>query len=90
MEIVRVQRWVASALTLTIAFVWAGGMVLGALITIDQDRKGAQIAILVMAAIISVLAIVGVRLINELSWLTPWLLAGLIPSLAGVIALMSR
>ena len=90
MEIVRVQRWVASALTLTVAFVWAGGMVLGALITIDQDRKGAQIGILVMAAIIGVLAIVGVRLINQLSWLTPWLLAGLIPSLAGVIALMSR
>jgi hypothetical protein len=90
MEIVRVQRWVASALILTVAFVWAGGMVLGALITIDQDRKGAQIGILIMAAIIGVLAIVGVRLINQLNWLTPWLLAGLIPSVAGTIALVSR
>ena len=90
MEIVRVQRWVASSLTLTTAFVWAGGMVLGALLTIDQDRKGAQIGILVMAAIVGVAAIIGVRIINQLSWLTPWLLAGLIPSAAGMIVLIRR
>ncbi len=90
MEIVRVQRWVASALTLTTAFVWAGGMVLGALVTIDQDRSGAQIGILVMAAIVGVVAIVGVRIINQLSWLTPWLLAGLVPAAAGTFVLLQR
>lgn len=90
MEIVRVQRWVASALTLTTAFVWAGGMVLGALVTIDQDRRGAQIGILVMAAIVGVVAIVGVRIINQLSWLTPWLLAGLVPAAAGTFVLLQR
>ena len=90
MEILRVQRWVASALTLTTAFVWASGMVLGALLTIDQSRKGAQIGILVMAAIVGVAAIIGVRVINQLSWRTPWLLAGLVPAAAGTIALMQR
>ncbi len=49
MELVRVQRWVASTLTLTVAFVWSIGMVLGALYTVDQTRSGAQIGILVMA-----------------------------------------
>lgn len=90
MEIIRVQRWVASALTLTVAFVWAGGMVLGALITVDQSRKGAQIGILVMAGLIGVLAIVGVRLINELRWLTPWLIVGVLPAAIGAAVLASR
>jgi purine-cytosine permease-like protein len=89
-EIVRVQRWVASALTLTTAFVWAGGMVLGALYTIDQDRHGARIGILVMAAIVGTAAIVGVRVINQLSLLTPWLILGPLPSAVGAIAVLQR
>lgn len=89
-EILRVQRWVASTLTLTTAFVWASGMVLGALLTIDQNRKGAQTGILVMSAIVGVTAIVGVRIINQLPWLTPWLLAGLLPSAAGTFVLLQR
>lgn len=83
MDVTRVQRWVISALTLTIAFVWAGGMVLGALFTVDQSRDGAQIGILVICSVIGVAAIIGVRTINELPWLTPWLLAGLVPAALG-------
>lgn len=90
MEIVRVQRWVASALALTTAFVWAGGMVLGALLTIDQNRHGARIAILVLAAIVGVVAIVGVRIINQLSWKTPWMVAGLVPAAVGTFFLLGR
>lgn len=90
MNITRVQRWVASTLTLTVAFVWSGGMVLGALFTLDQSRTGAQRGILVMCAIIAVAAIVGVRMINELSWLTPWLLVGLLPSALGFWVLAAR
>ncbi len=84
------QRWVASTLALTVAYVWSSGMVLGALYTIDQGRTDAQIGILVMAAIIGVAAIVGVRVINELSFLTPWVLAGLIPAAVGVWVLSGR
>lgn len=84
------QRWVASALTLTTAFVWSVGMVLGALFTIDQNRRGAQIGILVMAAIVGTAAIVGVRIINQLTWRTPWLLAGLVPSAVGTLVLTRR
>jgi len=89
-ELIRVQRWVASALTLTTAFVWATGMVAGALLTIDQSRKGAQIGILVMAAIVGTAAIVGVRFINQLSWLTPWLVCGLLPTAVGTFVLVRR
>lgn len=89
MEIIRVQRWVASALTLTVAFVWAGGMVALALVTFDE-RTGAKIGVLVMAGVIGVAAMVGVRLINQLSWLSPWLLAGLLPTIGGIIAMKSQ
>ncbi len=84
------QRWVASALTLTTAFVWASGMVAGALLTIDQSRTGAQIGILVMAAIVGTAAIVGVRFINQLFWLTPWLLCGVLPTAIGTFVLVRR
>jgi hypothetical protein len=89
-DITRVQRWVASALTLTVAYVWIAGMVLGALYTVDQSRDGAQVMIMVMAGIIGVAAIVGVRIINQLSWLTPWLLVGPLPGAVGLWALWVR
>lgn len=79
-----------SALTLTVAYVWSSGMILGALYTLDQARSGAQVAIFVLAAVVSVAAILGVRFINELNWLTPWLLVGLLPSAGGALALASR
>jgi FtsH-binding integral membrane protein len=89
-NITRVQRWVASALTLTVAYVWIAGMVLGALYTVDQSRHGAQVMIMVLAAAVGVAAIVGVRLINRLSWVTPWLVVGLLPGAAGLWALWVR
>lgn len=84
------QRWVASALTLTVAYVWTIGMTLGALYTIDQQREGAQIAILAMTVVVNLAAIVGVRLINDLRWLTPWLLVAVVPALGGALTLSSR
>jgi hypothetical protein len=89
-DITRVQRWVASALTLTVAYVWIAGMVLGALYTVDQSRDGAQVMIMVLAGIIGVAAIVGVRIINQLSWLTPRLLVGPLPGAVGLCALWVR
>ena len=59
-------------------------------VTVDQDRKGAQIGILVMAAIIGVLAIVGVRLINQLALADAVAAGWPDPAAAGAIALMSR
>lgn len=86
MDIIRVQRWVASSLTLTVAFVWAGGMVALALVTFD-DRDGAKVGVIVMSAVIGVVAMVGVRLINQRPWLSPWLAIGLLPAVAGAVAL---
>lgn len=78
MEIVRVQRWVMSALLLTTAMLFASGLAL--LSVVVEDRGGARIGLMVIAGIVGVIAMVGVRLINEKAWLTPWLLFGLIPA----------
>ncbi|MEJ7706949.1 MAG: hypothetical protein WKF82_06460 [Nocardioidaceae bacterium] len=90
MEIIRVQRWVASALALTVAYVWSSGMVLGALYTVDQTRSGAQIGILVVATVVNLAAIVGVRVINGLPLVTWWLIAGFVPTAVGMWALSRR
>jgi len=77
-EIVRVQRWVMSALLLTTATLFASGLAL--LSVVVEDRGGARIGLMVIAGVVGVIAMVGVRLINEKTWLTPWLLLGLIPA----------
>lgn len=78
MDIVRVQRWVMSALLLTTAALFAGGLAL--LSVTVEDRGGSRIGLNVIAAFVGISAMVGVRLINEKSWKTLWLLLGLLPS----------
>ncbi len=82
MDIVRVQRWVMSSLLLATAFLFAAGLALISLF-LREDRDGGQIGLLVIAGIIGIAAVVGVRFINEKSWLTPWLVVGLLPAAIG-------
>ncbi|MGH3507968.1 MAG: hypothetical protein ACRDO2_12275 [Nocardioidaceae bacterium] len=90
MHIERVQRWVVSAVVLTVAYVWATGLVLGALYTIDEERDDAQAGLFVMAAIICAVGVTGVRLINRASLMTPWMLTALLPTALGVVVLTQR
>jgi hypothetical protein len=78
-EVVRVQRWIASALVLTVATLFATGM---AVLSGTVDRAGAQPGLLVISCVVGLMAMAGVRLINAKSVLTPWLLLGLLPATA--------
>jgi len=78
MDVVRVQRWVMSALLMTTAMVFAGGLAVLSLYV--EDRGGARIGLMTIAGIVGLVAMVGVRFINEKPWLTPWLMLGLIPA----------
>jgi hypothetical protein len=78
-EVVRVQRWVASALVLTVCTLFATGM---AVLSGTVDRAGARPGLLVISCVVGLLAMAGVRLINEKSVLTPWLLLGFLPAAA--------
>jgi hypothetical protein len=78
-EVERVQRWVASALVLTVATLFATGM---AILSGTVQRAGAKPGLLIISGVVGVLAMAGVRAINVKRILTPWLLLGLLPAVA--------
>jgi hypothetical protein len=75
-EVERVQRWVASALVLTVATLFATGM---AILSGTVDRAGARPGLLIISGVVGLMAMAGVRAINVKSIVTPWLLLGLLP-----------
>jgi len=77
MDVERVQKWVMSAVVLTTATIFASGL---SLLAGQSQQAGAEPGLLGIAAVVGVVAIAAVRLINEKSVLTPWLLLGLIPA----------
>ncbi len=79
MEVERVQRWVASALVLTVATLFATGM---AILSGTVDRPGAHSGLLIISGVVGLMAMAGMRAINLKRILTPWLLLGLLPAVA--------
>jgi ABC-type Fe3+-siderophore transport system permease subunit len=76
-EIERVQHWVASALVLTVATLLATGM---AILSGVSDRPGARPGLLVVSCAVGLVAMTGVRVINQKPLVTTWLLLGLLPA----------
>lgn len=79
MQVERVQRWVASALVLTVCTLFATGM---AILSGTVDRPGARPGLLGISCVVGLMAMAGVRVINGRSVLTPWLVLGLLPAAA--------
>ena len=77
MKVERVQRWVASALVLTVATLFATGM---AILSGTVDRAGARPGLLTISSVVGLMAMSGVRVINSRRVLSPWLLLGLLPA----------
>ncbi len=80
MEVERVQRWVMSALLVTVSFIFAGGI---ALLSVASVQAGARPILLGLAGIVGVLGLAGMRVIHHKSLVTPWLLLGLSPAVIG-------
>lgn len=76
MHVVRVQRWVISALVLTTALHFVGGLLI---LAVTLDRPDAFWVLTIISTIVSALSIAGVRVLNELRVLTPWLLVAAVP-----------
>lgn len=87
MQVERVQRWVMSALLLTVATIFAGGM---CVLAGTVDRAGAKPGLLVIAGVVGLMAMAGVRVINQKSVASPWLLLGLLPAAVGSYFLFLR
>lgn len=80
MKVERVQRIVGSSLAMTIAAILAGGLCFLAAVA---EGGGAKPGLLIIAGAIGVITMVGVRVLNQLSVLSPWLLLGLLPATIG-------
>lgn len=81
MQVERVQKWVMSTLLTTVLFIFAGGLAL-----LGQhlpERNGADVGLVVLAGFIGVTAILGIRAINALPLVTPWLVLGITPAILG-------
>jgi hypothetical protein len=76
-QVERVQRWVASALVLTVCTLFATGM---AILSGTVDRSGARPGLLGISCVVGLMAMAGVRVINQKSVLTPWLLLAFLPA----------
>ncbi|GAA2152078.1 hypothetical protein GCM10009844_35010 [Nocardioides koreensis] len=87
MQVERVQRWVMSALLLTVATIFAGGL---SVLAGSVDRAGAEPGLLGIAGVVGLMAMAGVRIINEKPVLSPWLLLGLLPAAVGSYFLLVR
>ncbi len=87
MQVERVQKWVMSALLLTTATIFAGGL---SVLAGSADRAGAKPGLLVIAGVVGLMAMAGVRIINQKRIASPWLLLGLLPSLVGWYFLFVR
>ena len=79
MEVERVQRWVASALVLTVSTLFATGM---AILSGTVDRAGARPGLLAISCVVGLMAMSGVRVINRKPVLTVWLLVAFVPAAA--------
>lgn len=77
MEVERVQRWVASALVLTVATLFATGL---AILSGTVDRAGARPGLLAISCVVGLMAMAGVRVINGRPVLTPWLVLAFLPA----------
>lgn len=72
MHIEQVQKYILSSLLCSIVLLHSAAMAL--LGATSADVGGARQGLFAISVVVAVLAIAGVRLINKLSVITPWLL----------------
>jgi 4-hydroxybenzoate polyprenyltransferase len=80
MSLTSVQRWVMSTLVAITILHLSAGVVVAAYFSTKQSS---QIGLLVISAAFGVIAIVAALLIHKRRPISPWLLLGLLPALAG-------
>lgn len=76
----QVQRWVMSLLVFAITAFPIGGLIGVSHVILGQHRRGAAIALMVMAGVIGMIAVGVMRVIHQRPLATPLILLGLIPA----------
>jgi len=83
----RVQRWVMSVLAAATILHLALGLVIAAVL-VDPEYQSSRIGLCVVGGAFGVIAVAAAFAIHRRSILTPWLLAGLIPSVVGLVLVL--
>jgi hypothetical protein len=84
MSITSVQRWVLTALVVTTVEHFALAFVFGAKY-LDESRVAERAVLLVLAAVVGVLGVVGALALHQRGPWSWWLPLGLLPALAGAV-----
>jgi uncharacterized membrane protein YoaK (UPF0700 family) len=79
-----VQRWVMSSLAAITIMHMSAGLVVAAYFS---DRTDAQVGLLLIGAVFGLLAIAAALMIHRRTPLSPWLVVGLLPAVAGAVLL---
>jgi hypothetical protein len=87
MSLGTVQKWVLSTLAAITIMHLAAGLVIAAAFS---DKLASKIGLVVIAGVMGVMAMVAAMLIHKHRLLSPWLLLGLLPALAGVYFVFLR
>jgi len=83
MHLEPVQKWVLSILAATTIVHLAFGLVIAAMY-VDDTRTDAEIGLNILAGAFGVIAVAVFRAIHQLKLLSPWLLLGVVPTVAGL------
>jgi len=78
----QVQRWVMSVLVFTLLEHFAGGLILAAVFT-PTEKSVARIGLNILAAAVSVIAVIAVRAIHGRKALSAWPVLGLVVGALG-------
>lgn len=82
MSLSSVQRWVMSTLAVSTVLHLVAGIVIAAAF-LEDPGAGAQVGLLVIAGVMGVLGVAAGFLIHQRSPVTPWVLLGVLPAVAG-------
>lgn len=83
MSLEPVQRWVLSVLAATTIGHLAAGLVIAALY-VDESRTDARVGLNVVAGAFGIIAVAVFRAIHQKKLVSPWLLLGVVPTVAGL------
>lgn len=87
-RLARVQKWVMSVLVATTIFHLSAGLVIAAVV-IDDSERTAQVGLCVLGGAFGIVAIAAAFAIHHRSMASPWLALGLVPTLVGLLMVLS-
>lgn len=87
-SLTHVQRWVMSVLAVTTIFHMSAGLVVAAYF-LDDRAVVSRVGLCVIAGAFGVVAVSVGRAIHRKKVLSTWLLAGLVPTVVGVVLILA-